>query len=302
MNTEVFEIYYEGSALDTGRMDVRELAPSLLALGKLFEYANKELNADEVSIKINVRAGFEKGSFGVVLEISQNLLTQFQNLFEGVKIQDAAVLIGAILGSGGGVGLFQLLRKSEGKSPKKVTLLKDGNVSLEFEGDNNHVVVNNHVFNLYRNVEVRKSAENFIQPVSQDGIDRIKAKIKDEEIEEVSKSDAPSFVAPELTASLIETKEEEALLSIHTIIFGKENKWRFSDGSNTYWVHIEDNKFLKEVDQNQLAFAKGDILKVLLRKSYWQTPDGLRTDYALIKVLKHMEAPKQLKLDLSHEE
>ncbi|MFH1620779.1 MAG: hypothetical protein ABIB04_01705 [Patescibacteria group bacterium] len=60
-----FRISYDGPALASHEMDVRELAPALLAIGGIFEEANKELNGERVKVAVNMKA-VEPGSVEVV--------------------------------------------------------------------------------------------------------------------------------------------------------------------------------------------------------------------------------------------
>ena len=48
------EVLFDGPALIDGRMNVRDLAPSMLGMGTLFESANKILNGERASVNVNV--------------------------------------------------------------------------------------------------------------------------------------------------------------------------------------------------------------------------------------------------------
>jgi hypothetical protein len=78
--TEVFHVKYDGPALASHEMDVKDLAPALLAIGELLEEANRILNGGRVSITVNIKAT-EAGSVDVVLTAAQNILQQAASLF-----------------------------------------------------------------------------------------------------------------------------------------------------------------------------------------------------------------------------
>jgi hypothetical protein len=45
-NREQFHVVYDGPALDEHRMNIRDLAPALVAIADLFSAANTELNGN----------------------------------------------------------------------------------------------------------------------------------------------------------------------------------------------------------------------------------------------------------------
>jgi hypothetical protein len=61
---------YEGEALENNTMDVKDLAPSLLALGQMFERANSLFNRSNAEISLNIKA-ICLGSFNVALMLNQ---------------------------------------------------------------------------------------------------------------------------------------------------------------------------------------------------------------------------------------
>lgn len=47
-----FKIIYDGESLKNHSMEIRDLAPALLALGNLFDEVNRILNGDKAAIKL----------------------------------------------------------------------------------------------------------------------------------------------------------------------------------------------------------------------------------------------------------
>ena len=65
MNEAKIRIAYDGEALRTGTMNVRDLAPALIALSDLFEESNKVLNDKDSAVQLRVQSDFRTGSFDV---------------------------------------------------------------------------------------------------------------------------------------------------------------------------------------------------------------------------------------------
>lgn len=104
------------------------------------------------------------------------------------------------------------------------------------------------------------------------------------------------FVAPTVEEELIISDEWTAAFSVVALTFKDDNRWRLYDGQNTINVAIEDEAFIRRVNDNEIAFAKGELLVCRVRIDQWRTGDSLRTDYAVLEVLEHRAAARQLAL------
>jgi hypothetical protein len=117
MSRESFTIAYDGPVLRDGAMDVRDLAPALLAVGQLLDAANSALHDDGSQIRVQVRAT-EIGSFRIDLELIQSWATSMLQIFSGPTPTGAANLLQIVLGtSATGVGrLIAWLRQTQIRS------------------------------------------------------------------------------------------------------------------------------------------------------------------------------------------
>ena len=127
MSHASFDIAYDGPALRDGVMDVRDLAPALLAVGQLFDAANTVLNRDEATVAVNVKAtGI--GSFEISFEVVQKLASQIAALFAGESVVAAVNLKEILIGAG--ISLFWLIKKMRGCKPDKIERLSESHVRI----------------------------------------------------------------------------------------------------------------------------------------------------------------------------
>jgi hypothetical protein len=303
-----FTVYYDGEALRGSRMDVRDLAPALLALGDMLEAANSVLNRDKALVRVHVKA-FQPGCFGIILEVSQSLGNFVRDMFrEGSETRDALEILN-LLGFTvrdavtsavvGGIALFGLIKKLRGKNPKRTKKLENGNISIEFENDEGgteEIEVAPEVAELYADRPVRAATDKVVEPLRREGIDSLCLKEGEAFVPVVRKEEAPSFSIAAAQQEEIPVSEaaQERVLAVVSLSFKEDNKWRLSDGSVIFNVKISDQNFLTNVAEGRTDFAKGDMLRVILSTRAINTGDGLKTEYEAVRVIEHIRAARQL--------
>lgn len=289
-------ITYDGPALAAHAMDVRMLAPALLAFGDLAETAARSLWGEQVSVKVEVKASFKTGSFGIDLTVMADLAQQVMQWLRGetgTSLANGAGLVGFI------VGLIKAVQWLRGRRLRSIETAPNGKRRIVCD-DDDALLVEEQVIVLLRQARVREHLWQVIAPIEQDGIDTV-AFGDDAHIDVVVKREhAPYFVPPTASETLVHEDERTMAFSIVSISFKEGNKWRLFDGQNTVFVEIADTDFLSRVDRNLVRFAKGDLLIGSTRITQRMMPDGsLRTDYTLLKVTEHRPATPQLDLPLA---
>ena len=93
MSKASFQVYFHGPAVEFGRMDVRDLAPALLAIGSLLEETNRVLNGQRAHISVKVKKDFEEGSFGISFDVVQDLANQLLAMFSSDSVDGALNLL-----------------------------------------------------------------------------------------------------------------------------------------------------------------------------------------------------------------
>ena len=252
MSQTSFSIAYDGPAVESGSMDVRDLAPALLAVGQLFDAANLALNGEKATIGVNVQATTE-GSFEVVLDVVQRTASQLVSIFSGHEITAALQLKELVLVGGAGVvGLIGLVKKLRGRSPRKIEKIDDDSVRITHGSETIDVPLK--LLRLYSDVNVRDALGHFIkEPLDKDGIDTVEIRQEGASVESISVEESDYFGRPDVPDEVLVQSTSTTAYSIISLAFREENKWRLHDGNAVISVQIADEDFLRKVDASVVS-------------------------------------------------
>ena len=285
-------------------MDVRDLAPALIALSTLLEESNRALFPDSLEVRVNVHGSFKSGSFGIDFVALQSIKDQVVSLFSGQEATAASNLLAILdglgmLGIGGaaGGGLIALIKWLRGRKPSSVRIVGDTTVFEIITSEEIETMeVDLATGKLYQNRVVRQSLAKVVKPLESEGIDFFACGRESKAESVVSKDEAAYFAVAAADADVVsDTLSERTLLQIESAVFKDGNKWRFSDGSNSFFAEIKDDAFLARIDAGQERFGKADVLIVDLRRIQTISDTGLKSEYLIARVHEHKE-PLQIGL------
>lgn len=293
-----FKISYDGPALVTHEMNVKDLAPALLSIGELIEDANSVLNGDQAKIAVNIKTT-QPGSVIVGFSVIQDFLKQAVSLFssnEANAIVNASQILGYLgLGCGSSAGVLGIIKWLKNREIKNITTLEDGNFKMEITDGETRVVKSSEI-KLFKLLKIRNHFEAIItKPLEKEGVEQISF-LNGKNKTTIEKKEKDYFITPSVEEETLGETETEQSLQIVNISFQEFGKWRFSDGNASFFAEILDKEFLNKVQHNQAAFAKDDVLKVKLKRKQYLSLGGIKTDYIITKVVEHRSAAIQIQL------
>lgn len=301
MNSDFkFSLTFDGEGLDNNEFDPALLSTALLAIESIFKESNSVLNAGHnTDIKVNVQGSFESGSFIINWVISHNFFADlFTNQYANA-ICNATAIFAFLFGTG--KGLVHILKFLKGGRPDRIFENEDG--SFTIEKNNKLLKVEKEELQLIRNQKIRREFENLVSPLKHNGIDSlyVRARKSNEAIQICDKSEVPYFKCPEPEEEKIDGEVRfETSLNIISLSFKEGNKWYVNDGQSSFYVIVEDEYFLQQIENSVISFAKGDIMRVVIRREqfYNKTENKLKTEHFIEKVIDHKKPMDQLLLEL----
>lgn len=298
--SEKFHVVYDGKALEEHLMDVRDLAPAMMAISDLLTHANKEINGDKLEIQLNVKANFKTGCFGIEFVEHLSWVNQIKDMLAGptaTALANASGILGLVGFFGGAnVGVIQIYKKLKGKPPVRIEETTDN--AKVFYSETEYLEVDKRALRLYRSKVIASDIEKMLEPLSKDGIDSfyVVREMLDENVELfIDKEEVEYFKFQDIDDHLSESITE-TFLQIESISFKEKNKWRFNNGGSTINASISDEAFLQKIDSGLLRFGKGDLLKVKLKTIQFLAHTKLKTEFEVVEVIEH-KTTKQEEFD-----
>lgn len=287
-NQTTLHVAYVGPLLAGGTMDVKQLAPAMLAMGDLLETANLIVNGNGTSLRLEASAT-STGSFEITFNVIQSI--QAANVAAGSfgeLFGSAADIVTLILG---GKGLFALLKWLRDRVPQ-ITQVDSDQYDVTVDGETRRVTVD--VVNLHSDPKVRISSENIVRPLRTQGIENISFEGNGQSIQQINEDEAEYFNTS-LSQEQLQDSIREMTFSIVSLSFRENNVWKVSDGQTTYGVRMRDTDFWKRVDDGQVSFSNGDLLKCNFRTKQYRINGEVKADYEILEVLEHLPM-RQLRL------
>lgn len=305
MTTISFQAKFDGDAVKEHSMDVHELAPAMLALGDLCRQANYIMNGDRAKVNLLVKANIEQGSFQIEFEFVQSFFNQFQSLLAAADVKsakDILVWIQILVPPGGALGLFGLLKWLRGRKPAAITEIKDihetGNVTLQVEGDNNQITVNNNVYLMSQDRKILTAAGKVVDPLQKPGYEKLEFKDNEGAVSELSKSDARDISASCFTTDdEIEPQILKARLITYRPTLDEDAKsWSFKLFNKPVTVDISSTNIAKQMIQRG-GVRLGDSYIVNLEVTETRGRDGrIILRYKALEVINFQAGPDQMDL------
>lgn len=274
---------YRGPAVEAGQMDVYEAAANMIAFSDFMVAAAKETYGESASAQANV-AGYGKGSF--VTDLVINVLGPVATIFSAVSPEQFLSVLKEA---------FDLWIFLKGKPPKSVQISDQGQYAEVFNNDGQVTQIHIDSLKIVFNEKAAESVGQFVKnSLSKEGMDSVEIADREKVIGRASQNESNYFVAVRPEERITDNEIEMALV-IEAPVFKEDNKWRFSDGQNSFHVDIEDRDFLAKVDAGE-RFGKGDILIVRLRITQVRSGMKISAQRSVIKVIEHRHGQEQKNL------
>jgi hypothetical protein len=278
MKTQI-ALRYVGPTVEAGNMDVYSAAANMVAFSEFVVAAAKATFGETVVARAQV-AGFARGSFSTDL------------------VFDLAGLAATIYSAGSIRDLLQTLKEAidlwrhlKGSPPAKVAHHEQ--IVTITNNSGQIIQVSTPSVNLVFSAKAAEAAEQFVgRALERPGMDAVEFSSTGTEIARITQAESGYFVSVAPSETVTDTIVRMVLV-IEAPVFKEGNKWRFSDGQQSFHAEIEDREFLARVDAGE-RFGKGDILAADVRINQQQVGMKLSAERTIVRVYEHKQGSLQL--------
>ena len=294
---------------DVQEVDVFKLAPTLLALGELIQESNREINPSGRQIGVNVKP-FREGSFIVDLTIfPQTNLQQVLDLLgtqSAEQVKNLLEWIGLITGSGGIVGVVQLIKWLKGR-PKAIDEVKPGEFRYT-AGDDKSITVKGPVHQLFSNPKITNNIYSvYAAPMEgQSSVTDVRTYVEGKTDTEVlfARSEIPAIREFRDPSAGAEAKNEIVKEHIQEGVFLNPKRGSFENDPRDWSFYrgrdeiitatIKDKVFLQDYEDGKYRLHSSDLLTVDLLER--QTVVGTivkKPACEILRVTNYIKGPEQ---------
>ena len=280
MKTKI-ALRYSGPAVDTGLMDVYEASENMIALSEFVVLSAKSVFGESIAVRTEV-AGFGHGSF--ITDLVFNVSLASSSVFSAHSPDQIWNLVKEA---------FTLWKHLKGSPPSNVEY---GGQQVNVTNNNGEIIqVMIHSFTLVMSEKGSDSVGRFVQKaLGKPGMDAIELSSGAETIDRVTQAESVYFVPVSITQTITDTIVKMWLM-LEAPVFKDGNKWRFSDGQQSFYADIEDNDFLARVNAGE-RFGKGDVLYTDVRINQQLSGMRITAERSIVTVHEHKVASVQLPL------
>ncbi|HPA44501.1 MAG TPA: hypothetical protein PLG59_01865 [bacterium] len=298
-----FSVAYGGELLESGLMDINQLAPALLSLGQLLDEANKTLNGDRSRLQVKVSSDFKSGSFDIFLELTQRFVDQIGDLLHHTEHYSPTKIL-QFLGltpdnlpelTAYGASLIVIYKFLKGERPPKIEMHNtETNTYIIYNRDGESKEVPGQVADLLKNEVIRESIDGVIKPLETEGIDTFSTRVDcGERSIIIAKDEAQYFRKPHDDVEQLSDSKRTCTCIVISASFDEKYIWRFSDGQSSFNAKIVDQEFWKKIDAGGESFSKGDALTVELQSKQIRRNRKLTIENEIIRVIDHVRGYEQ---------
>ncbi len=301
--SEEFTVLYDGPALATHRMSVRDLAPALLGFADAVERA-QQIIAPDYPVRLEVQAT-EAASFDVnlILRDLPELYRQAVAIFSGPEVT-AALAVRDIVGGVIGAVTIAVYRLRHGGKPtaSPVPASSDTDVPLVrlMFPDETVLETTNTSWVVYQDGQVMVGLRDAVKPLADEGVETFAIAHRGATTV-VESSDRAAFDLDGPDETVLLDRTEPMMLQPMDITFRRGGKWKVNNGISRFFVRVEDHAFVDRVEKGVERFGKADIIHAQVRTVQTRTAEGLKTEYTVVRVVEHIAGGEQLSFDLDSE-